>query len=68
MNSLPSSTPKEKGSPCLATGCKKFEHRFGFCDEHFRQFKFGLITRKGQPVSDYEKKLKQYEEYIKKVR
>jgi hypothetical protein len=57
-----------KGQPlgkvgCLAQGCKGKEARFNFCDEHFRQFKFGLITKMGEPVLDYEKKFEHYERW-----
>ena len=45
---------------CLAQGCKGKDAKFNFCEEHFRQFKFGLITKMGEPVLDYEKKLEHY--------
>lgn len=50
---------------CHAVGCKGKETRFTFCDEHFRQFKFGLITKEGQPVFDYDKKILHYQRWLK---
>ena len=48
---------------CLSSGCKTPEKRFGFCPEHFEQFKFGLIKKNGDPVPDYEKKIDHYQAY-----
>ncbi len=48
---------------CHADGCKAKDAKFNFCDEHFRQFKFGLITKTGQPVLDYEKKVDHYQRW-----
>jgi hypothetical protein len=45
---------------CHAQACKGKDVRANFCEEHFRQFKFGLITKNGDPVLDYEKKLEHY--------
>jgi hypothetical protein len=45
---------------CFSMGCKKEANRFNFCDEHYDHFKFGLIKKTGEPVSDYEKKLGHY--------
>lgn len=52
---------------CQATGCKSKPYKFEFCGEHFDQFKFGLITKSGKPVSDYEKKFDHYQLYKKRV-
>ena len=41
---------------CKCGGCKKPQFRFTFCSEHYDWFKFGLITKAGQKVSDFEKK------------
>lgn len=49
---------------CTAQGCKANSKRFEFCAEHFEQFKFGLITKLGKQVSDYEKKFDHYQAYI----
>ena len=48
---------------CHAESCKAKDVKFNFCDEHFRQFKFGLITKAGQPVLDYEKKFDHYQKW-----
>lgn len=45
---------------CFCWGCKKEAHKFNFCDEHYDHFKFGLIKKTGEPVSDYDKKLGHY--------
>ena len=50
----------EETTGCTASGCRKQPDQFGFCAEHFDHFKFGLITRKGKKVPDYEKKFDQY--------
>ena len=48
---------------CNAKACKSKEKRFGFCMEHYDQFKFGLIKKTGDLVPDYEKKIEHYEAY-----
>lgn len=50
---------------CHALGCKEKDHKLSFCDEHFRQFKFGLINKKGEKVLDYERKLEHYQKWLK---
>ncbi len=45
---------------CQSPGCKTHASRFSFCDEHYDQFKFGLIKKSGELVSDYEKKFEHY--------
>lgn len=45
---------------CLSWGCKVSAHRFNFCDEHYEHFKFGLIKKTGEPVSDYDKKFEHF--------
>jgi hypothetical protein len=59
-------SPKAKeasvgGGSCTAKACKTSEWRFGFCEEHFEQFKFGLIKKTGEFVPDYEKKFEHYQ-------
>ena len=49
---------------CLALGCKDKDVRLSFCEEHFKQFKFGLITKTGQKVMDYEKKFEHYQKWL----
>ena len=51
------------GGHCTAKACKTSEARFGFCEEHYEQFKFGLIKKTGEPVSDYDKKFEQYQAF-----
>lgn len=46
---------------CHAEGCKASSTRFNFCEEHFDHFKFGLIKKTGERVSDYEKKIEHYQ-------
>ena len=45
---------------CNSWGCKASSTQFNFCAEHFDQFKFGLIKKTGEPVSDHEKKIEHY--------
>ncbi len=51
------------GGGCVASGCKSNATRFNFCEEHYDHFKFGLIKKTGEPVSDYEKKIEHYAAY-----
>lgn len=48
---------------CFSWGCKKNSDRFNFCEEHYEHFKFGLIKKTGEPVSDYEKKFEHYKSF-----
>jgi hypothetical protein len=50
---------------CVCGGCKASASRFSFCSEHFDHFKFGLIKKTGEKVSDYEKKLGHFEAFKK---
>ena len=45
---------------CQSWGCKCHAERFSFCEEHYEHFKFGLIKKSGEAVSDYEKKIEHY--------
>ena len=40
--------------------CKHEISKFGFCKNHFEEFKFGLINKHGDEVLDHEKKLDQF--------
>ena len=51
---------------CFAVSCKSKSQKLDFCDLHFEHFKFGLITKTGQPVSDYEKKIEHFLAFQKK--
>jgi hypothetical protein len=46
---------------CKSESCKKAQVRFTFCEEHYDWFKFGLITKVGKKVSDFDKK---YEHFL----
>src|SRR5258708_5354009 len=54
-------TPMPGG--CFSWGCKANAKAFNFCDEHYDHFKFGIIKKTGEPVSDYEKKIGHYQAY-----
>ena len=41
---------------CLSEECKKKASRAGFCEEHYVWFKEGLLNKKGQRPSDFDKK------------
>jgi len=58
-------TPMPDG--CNAWGCKAKAKRFSFCEEHYDHFKFGLIKKTGEPVSDYEKKIEHYLAYKARI-
>jgi hypothetical protein len=45
---------------CHHLECNKKATQLDFCEEHYDHFKFGLIKKNGEYVSDYEKKLEQY--------
>ncbi len=49
---------------CQAWICKEKDERYGFCNEHFQQYKFGLITKEGKAVLDYERKLEHYQVWV----
>ena len=51
---------------CLGKGCKTKPSRFGFCEEHYDQFKFGLIKKTGENVPDYDKKIEHYQDFKSK--
>ncbi|MGE0526878.1 MAG: hypothetical protein AB7G93_15635 [Bdellovibrionales bacterium] len=41
---------------CCVEKCTKKADRLGFCPEHYTWFKEGLINKKGQKPSDFDKK------------
>lgn len=53
---------------CCGWGCKALATRFNFCTEHFDHFKFGLLKKTGEPVSDYEKKFEHFAAFQAKQR
>jgi hypothetical protein len=48
---------------CPAPECKKGIARMHFCEEHFIWYKEGLINKRGQKASDFDKK---YQNYMRK--
>ena len=53
----------EAAAHCKVKACRHNPDKFGFCGEHFDQFKFGLITKAGELCSDFDKKSEQYEHW-----
>jgi len=51
---------------CKSEGCKHQAERFTFCNEHYEWFKFGLITKVGKKVGDFDKKFGHYQAYVEK--
>lgn len=45
---------------CMSKECKRPPQRLGFCDEHYRWFKEGLITRQGLNAQDFDKKMRAF--------
>jgi len=48
---------------CGAHQCKSKPSKFNFCSEHYEQFKFGLIKKDGEKVSDYDRKFEHFLSY-----
>lgn len=73
QSASPAQPEKKKNKPdpaaglCCADGCKGKSKRFSFCDEHYQQFKFGLITKEGDPAADYDRKYEHYQAYKLKL-
>lgn len=45
---------------CPVAECKKAVKRMHFCEEHFGWYKEGLINKKGEKPSDFDKKYQQF--------
>jgi hypothetical protein len=45
---------------CAAEGCKGRQQRMHFCNEHFGWYKEGLLNKKGQRPTDFDKKYQHY--------
>ncbi len=45
---------------CQHKSCHAKPIKHNFCLEHFDQFKFGLINKRGEMVPDYEKKMEHF--------
>lgn len=48
---------------CPAENCKKSAERMHFCSEHFAWYKEGLINKRGQRPTDFDKK---YQHFMRK--
>lgn len=64
MSKKPKSEPVE--GFCKAEACKAKDWKFSFCQEHFEQYKFGLITKDGVKASDFDRKIDHYQNYRRK--
>ena len=53
---------------CKCEGCKKTQARFAFCEAHYDWFKFGLITKEGRKVMDFDKKFDHYQAYLARLK
>jgi hypothetical protein len=49
-----------KSEACPVGGCKKPMARLNFCNEHFEWFKEGLVNKRGERPSDFDKKHQAY--------
>lgn len=45
---------------CCVDKCGKKVDKLGFCAEHFVWFKEGLVNKRGQKPSDFDKKYQAY--------
>ena len=45
---------------CTVEKCTAKADRLGFCKEHYTWFKEGLVNKKGQKPSDFDKKYQAY--------
>ena len=52
---------------CCVEKCGKKGDRLNFCSEHYGWFKEGLINKKGQRPSDFDKKYQDYLQRSKKA-
>jgi hypothetical protein len=62
-NSKPQGPEPVKHEYCPTDGCKKPAKRMAFCEEHFQWFKEGLVNKRGERPSDFDKK---YQAYMRK--
>lgn len=46
----------DAAAKCPVDGCAKTGVRINFCQEHFTWFKEGLVTRKGERPTDFDRK------------
>lgn len=52
--------PAGDGNNCKYEKCRGNVVKYGFCNDHFDQFKFGLLTKHGGHVPDFDKKIDHY--------
>jgi hypothetical protein len=45
---------------CPVEACGKSAKKLVFCEEHFAWFKEGLVNKKGERPSDFDKKFQHY--------
>lgn len=45
---------------CCVEKCTKKIKRMAFCEEHFEWFKEGLVNKRGQKPTDFDKKFQTY--------
>lgn len=45
---------------CPVEACGKAAKKLAFCEEHFVWFKEGLVNKKGETPSDFDKKFQAY--------
>lgn len=45
---------------CMVEKCTSKSDRMGFCKEHYTWFKEGLVNKKGQKPTDFDKKYQAY--------
>lgn len=52
--------PEVGSSKCPVEKCGQGSQRLQFCGEHFLWFKAGLINKRGEKPSDFDKKYQAY--------
>jgi hypothetical protein len=48
------------GGSCCVEKCTAKGYKMNFCSEHYGWFKEGLVSRKGERPSDFDKKYQAY--------
>ncbi|MCM2280662.1 MAG: hypothetical protein NDI61_02310 [Bdellovibrionaceae bacterium] len=54
-------------SRCTTQGCNKKTDLLTFCNEHYEWFKFGLINKKGERPTDFDKKFIAFQKHKKQA-
>jgi hypothetical protein len=65
-------TPKPQGpdvsnTKCPVEKCAKPVERLNFCGEHFDWFKAGLVNRRGEKPTDFDKKYQAWQRRQRKA-